>query len=131
MKNKGFPLIELIFVVAIIMILLAICAPSISKLVGINVEYGSGERTGVVSKISQKGFIWKTWEGEMNLGGMSADSGGVMIPNIWRFSVKDSSLVSKIQTAAAGAKRVTISYSEVVKSSWRDGDTDYFAVAIR
>ena len=131
MKSNGFTMIEVLMVVAILGILIATASPVISKFVGIDSEYSSGERTGVVTKISQKGFIWKTWEGEMNLGGMSADSGGVMTPNIWKFSVKDVDVVQQLQTAASAAKRITITYREVFKASWREGETDNFAISVR
>lgn len=131
MKSNGLTKIEVLIVVAIIGILLAVASPALTKFVGIDREYSTGERTGVVTKISQKGFIWKTWEGEMNLGGMSADSCGVMTPNVWHFSIKDTEVVKQIQTSASAAKRITISYREVLKASWREGETDYFAISVR
>lgn len=131
MKNKGFTLIEIIIVLAILAILAVITLPFTARLIGFDYEYSNGERTGVVIKISQRGFIWKTWEGEMNLGGMNTDGGGIVTPNVWCFSVKDVEVIKQIQSAASAARRITIVYREVLKASFREGDTDYFAISIR
>ena len=49
-------------------------------------EYSAGERVGIINKFSYKGVLWKTWEGEMVLGGLrTAD--GVQAANLWAFSL--------------------------------------------
>ena len=101
------------------------------KVVGIDKTYSEGERTGVLVKLSKKGIVWKTWEGELNLGGMSDNGGGVAVPNIWRFSVADDAIAQQMLQAAQGAKRVTVIYKEVWKPSFAQGETDYFATGVR
>ena len=125
MKSKGFTLVELLILLAIAGILAAIAAPQATKLVGWDKEYSSGERTGVITKLSKRGYIWKTWEGEMNLGGMSADAGGVAVPNAWQFSVDNDAVAQQLLPLATGAKRVTLVYSERYKTSFKQGETDY------
>lgn len=131
MKQKGMELIEVMIIVAIVGILLAVAVPVLGKFVGVSTEYSEGERTGVLVKLSKKGFIWKTWEGEMNLGGMSVDGGGVAVPNIWRFSVADDAVAKQGMALATGAERVTVIYKEVWKAAFWQGETDYLATGFR
>jgi prepilin-type N-terminal cleavage/methylation domain-containing protein len=125
--RKGFTLIELLIVIAIIGILAAIVAGSggrnIAKIVGIPSEYSSGERTGVLNKISKKGFFWKTWEGELNIGGMSSDAGGIVVPNVWSFSIDNDAIAQQLLVVTG--KRCTLKYKELYKTSYSQGETDY------
>ena len=34
-------------------------------------NYSNGNRVGNITKFSEKGIIWKTWEGQLHLGGIS------------------------------------------------------------
>lgn len=117
--------------VIIIAILAAAIALALTKIVGISTVYSEGERTGVLTKLSKKGYIWKTWEGELNLGGMSDNGGGVAVPNVWMFTVVDDAVAQKMLPAATGAKRITLKYTEVWKASFAQGQTDYFITGIR
>lgn len=131
MKQKGFMLVEWMIIAAIIGILAAVFAPILTKFVGISTVYSEGERTGVLTKLSKKGYVWKTWEGELNLGGMSDNGGGTAVPNVWRFSVADDAVAQQMLPAATGAKRVTLKYTEVWKASFAQGQTDYFITGVR
>jgi hypothetical protein len=75
-------------------------------------NYSEGERSGTVYKLSHKGLIFKSYEGEMNLGGMAADANGSMVANTFQFSVRDPAVVAKINEAATSGKRVTLSYTQ-------------------
>lgn len=68
-------------------------------------SYSEGTRTGFVQKLSKKGWVCKTWEGEM---AMTAQPG--VAPTIFAFTVRDDSVASAI-TAMEG-KQVTLWYSE-------------------
>jgi len=88
--------------------------------------YSDGERTGVVNKLSNKGLLCKTWEGEMLLGGLktkkstNTDSDGhtststSVVANIFEFSVTDETVVNKIKTAQRSAEVVTLTYGEFI-----------------
>ena len=67
--------------------------------------YSSGYRAGTLMKFSRKGFICKTWEGEVQ----QAVVPGVA-PVIWQFTVKDDSVASKI-TGMLGSK-VSLHYKQ-------------------
>lgn len=110
--RRAYTLIELLIVIVIITVILAIViTPIIGLFGGLFPNYSEGERTGIVYKISKKGMIFKSFEGEMNLGGMS-ESNGMAVPNKFEFSVMDEDVVKKIETSASSGKRVTVRYSQ-------------------
>lgn len=97
-------------------------------------EYSEGERTGVITKFSRKGFICKTWEGELNLGGFkektSYDSRGIeqtkVVTNVFEFTVENTSIIGQIQTAQRSGKRVTLQYNQELFSFCRSDSDSYF-----
>ena len=52
--------------------------------------YSEGTRSGNLIKVSKKGVVFKTIEGELNLGGVSTMEG--LEGNIWSFTVLDGAL---------------------------------------
>jgi len=67
--------------------------------------YSDGERAGILQKLSRKGWICKTYEGEL---AMSIVPG--VTPTIWYFSVRDQAVVTKLNEALG--KRVVLYYQE-------------------
>lgn len=127
-NTKGFTLIELVIVVCIIAILLTFIAP---RIIPIPFEYSNGERTGVITKISKKGVWWKTWEGEMNVGGISTDKKGNAIPNVWQFTVIDDSIVEQIQRRAKHGNIITLHYSQKMSVPFWQGNTTYIIISVQ
>lgn len=74
---------------------------------GCGANYSNGDRSGVIVKLSQKGFIWKSWEGEMRLGGDQNVTSGA-----WVFSVRDESLIAPLQESVKSGHRVTVHYTQ-------------------
>ena len=92
------------------------------------------QRTGVVTKISKKGFVCKTYEGQLNLGsiaGSSDDFSGVSATRSWEFTVYDESLVPKIEAAADSRKPVTLEYKQYISTSYCSSDTGYLVTGIK
>ena len=89
-------------------------------------SYSEGSRTGVVVKVSKKGYLFKTYEGTLNLGIISYGEGIDMPTKIWDFSIQknDTSVFNKI-TRTQG-KYVRLYYQEVVKTFFWQGDTRYY-----
>ena len=58
------------------------------------ITYSTGTRTGVVIKLSQKGVLFKTYEGELNLGGISEGDGTIMPTRLWNFSVDKNNILN-------------------------------------
>ena len=68
-------------------------------------SYSDGERAGTLQKFSRKGWLCKTWEGELALYVV----GGVA-PQIWYFTVRDESIVRNMSNAVG--QKVQVHYSE-------------------
>lgn len=68
-------------------------------------SYSDGERAGILQKFSRRGWICKTYEGEL---AMSIVPG--VTPTIWEFTVRDEAVVPHL--SAALGKRVVLHYSE-------------------
>ena len=83
-------------------------------------SYSEGERAGFLQKFSKRGWICKTWEGEILLSSMPG-----AIPERFVFSVRDEE-VARQMNAAIG-KRVVLTYSQHKGlPSTCFGDTEYF-----
>jgi hypothetical protein len=88
-------------------------------------NYSDGERAGYVQKLSRKGWICKTWEGELALVNLP----GAM-PEIFYFSVRDDAVAKRIQQSVG--KRVALSYEQHIGiPTTCFGDTQYFVVNIQ
>ena len=68
-------LISILFIILMFVIYVFICGRS----------YISGTRTGIVIKLSQKGYVFKTYEGELNFCGISVGDGTIMPTRLWSF----------------------------------------------
>ena len=88
-------------------------------------SYSEGERAGFLQKISKKGWVCKTWEGELSLVAMPGAA-----PEKFLFTVRDEAVAAQINAAAG--KRVTLAYEQHkgLPTSCL-GDTDYFVVGVR
>lgn len=87
--------------------------------------FSKGERAGTISKLSERGYIFKTNEGVLNEGGYSGET-GTLTPRYWEFSAIDDSVVVKLQEALSTGERVTLKYHEKFFQFAWNGDTKYF-----
>ena len=84
--------------------------------------YSSGDRAGYLQKFSRKGWLCKTWEGEIAM----ANLPGTM-PQIFSFTVRDDSIAAILN--GMSGQRVAIYYEQhrgVPTSCF--GETEYFVV---
>ncbi len=87
--------------------------------------YSSGERAGYVQKFSKKGWIVKTWEGELLMVALPGT-----IPEKFDFTVRNDKVAEDIQRLLG--QRVVISYNEHKGIPTRlFGDTSYFVASIK
>ena len=92
-------------------------------------SYSDGERAGTVSKFSRRGFVFKTYEGVLNVGGFSGETGS-LTPQYFDFSVKDDAVGIKITEAVKTGQRVTLHYEEkILRLPW-NGDTKYYITSV-
>ena len=83
-------------------------------------SYSEGERAGYLQKLSRKGWLCKTWEGEILLSSMPG-----AIPERFNFTVRDENVVRQLQ--AAMGQRVQLTYEQhigIPTSCF--GETQYF-----
>jgi hypothetical protein len=73
--------------------------------VALHWTYSSGERVGYVQKFSKKGWLCKTWEGELT---MSPVPGA--IPEKFFFTVPDEAVAQQLNQGLG--KRVSLSYEQ-------------------
>ena len=88
-------------------------------------SYSSGERAGFMQKLSSKGFVCKTWEGELQLVALPGST-----PEKFLFSVRDDAVAARIN--ATMGKRVTLTYEQHIGvPSSCFGETEYFVTDVR
>ena len=88
-------------------------------------SYSKGYRAGYIQKLSQKGWVCKTWEGELAM----ANLPGTM-PQIFRFSVRNDSIARVLEKDIG--KQVSLTYEEhreVPTSCF--ADTGYYITNVR
>jgi hypothetical protein len=91
----------------------------------LHITYSAGERGGFVQKISRKGWVCKTWEGEL---AMTTQPG--IPPQIFQFSVRDEAVAAQLMRSAG--QRVVVSYEQhrgVPGNCF--GETEYFITGTR
>ena len=87
-------------------------------------NYSEGQRAGIVQKFSQKGWICKTYEGELAMTSVP----GVM-PLLWDFSVRDDAVAQQLRDAIG--KHVALHYTEhrgIPTDCF--GETNYFVDSV-
>ncbi len=94
--------------------------------------YSEGTRAGIIMKVSKKGTIFKTWEGQMNLETFGAVKTDNIVSETFTFSIErgNQELIDALNAAALSGDRVNLKYIErYIKVSWR-GESKYFAVDV-
>ena len=94
-----------------------------------NFTYSEGTRAGVLIKFSKRGFIFKTYEGDLNLGGMGNLPNTAQVNQIWHFSVEDDAFAETLH--GYEGKPVSLHYKEKVKNFWWQGETKYMVDGVQ
>jgi len=113
--RKKMVKIALLLIVAVVVL----CAGYV--MVVLNWSYSKGERIGYVQKFSEKGWLCKTWEGELQMLPVPG-----ALPEKFIFSVRDRAVISKIN--ASMGKKVSLSYEQhkgIPTTCF--GESEYFA----
>jgi hypothetical protein len=111
-KRLSFILLSLVAIVVALFALYTWAA--------LHISYSEGDREGFLQKFSRKGWICKTWEGEILLSSMPG-----AIPERFTFSVRDDQVAKDLM--AAMGKRVQLTYAQHKGvPSQCFGETEYF-----
>ena len=115
-------------ITALIIFLLAILGFTLAY----NLSYSDGYRSGTVVKMSSKGAVFKTKEGELHIGGMASGDGGDMTSGLWTFSVEKNNhdVLKAIEAAVDGRYPVKLRYKEKYFTFFWRGETKYFVYAV-
>lgn len=87
-------------------------------------DFSDGERAGILQKFSEKGWICKTYEGELAMTSVP----GVM-PVLWAFSVRDDVVAQQLRDAIG--KHIAVHYTEhkgIPTTCF--GETSYFVDSV-
>jgi hypothetical protein len=98
---------------------------AIWTLVTLSFSYSSGERAGYMQKLSVKGWICKTWEGELAMQNLPGTP-----PEIFHFSVRDNGVAKQIQELEGEKVALIYQQHKGVPSSCF-GETEYFVTGVK
>jgi hypothetical protein len=90
-------------------------------------NYSNGERIGMITKFSEKGLVYDSWEGTLN-----TTQTGMNSATPFEFSVdndvNDPKVISTLDSAATNGWKVKIKYHETFGKNWFNnrGETSYF-----
>ena len=94
-------------------------------LITLNYTYSRGDRAGYAQKLSRRGWLCKTWEGELAMVNLP----GAM-PEIFKFSVRNDSIAKVLENNLG--KRVSLTYEQhkgVPTSCF--AETEYYITNVR
>jgi hypothetical protein len=94
-----------------------------------NYTYSEGNRAGVVVKFSKKGYLLKTYEGELNMGGMGNLPNTAQMNMLWNFSVNDQAVADTLMNLEG--RKVSLHYKEIIKNMPWQGETKYFVDGVK
>jgi hypothetical protein len=125
MEGIAVPLNKSIAVWAAGIVLVPVLAVVIYTWIALTWSYATGERAGYVQKLSKKGWVCKTWEGEMALVTMPGT-----VAEKFYFTVRDDALAQKLNSLVG--KRLTVSYEQHKGlPTTCFGETEYFATSVK
>jgi hypothetical protein len=94
--------------------------------------YDEGVRAGTVLRVSKKGIIFKTYEGQLNLDSFGALKGTTPFAETFNFSVEKNKadVVRELEAVALSGERVNLHYiKRYVGFPWR-GETKYYITQV-
>jgi hypothetical protein len=115
-----------VWILIVMIIAVPVLVFSLWAWVALGYVYSTGDRAGYIQKLSKKGWICKTWEGELAM----IPPPGTVTPQIFAFTVRNDS-IANILLQDLG-KRVSLTYEEhrgIPTSCF--GETDYFVSNVR
>ncbi len=96
--------------------------------VRLHLSYADGDRSGLLQKFSRKGWVCKTYEGELTLAPGPGQVG--TMPHTWAFTVRDDDTAKQVN-AALGQKVVLHYAQHPGLPTTCFGETEYFVDGVR
>ena len=93
--------------------------------IALSFSYSDGNRVGYVQKLSRKGWLCKTWEGELQISNIPGSA-----PILFQFTVRNDSLARAIEALAGRQVQIHYKQHPGVPSKCF-GETEYFVDAVR
>lgn len=91
--------------------------------------FSDGSRAGFLIKVSKKGVVFKTYEGQLNVGGIPSEAEGSGVSgSIWAFSTTDNELYDQLQDLQG--QKVKLYYRQRYQNFPWQGKTDYFVYKV-
>ncbi len=85
--------------------------------------YSEGSRSGILLKFSKKGYIFKTYEGDLNAGVLNTNVLG-LTANMWHFSVTDDNKETIEKLKMLEGRQVKLFYKQKIKALPWQGETN-------
>jgi hypothetical protein len=104
---------------------LAVVGSTLYTVFTLNFSYSKGERVGFVQKLSKRGWVCKTWEGDLAMVNMAGQQA-----QMFSFTVPKEEVAKQIESYAG--HRVMLEYEEhkgIPSSCF--GDTQYYVVGVK
>ena len=108
--------------IAVLLIVTAAALGTGYVMIALNWSYSKGERIGYIQKFSEKGWLCKTWEGELQMLPVPG-----ALPEKFLFSVRDKAVIGRLNSSMG--KKVSLSYEQhkgIPTTCF--GESEYFAV---
>jgi len=113
LRNWFLTLVALLLLAAVLYIVVAL-----------RFSYSSGDRAGLVQKFSNKGWVCKTWEGELAMATLPG-----AVPQIFTFTVRDDAVAQQI--SATMGQKVVLAYEQHPGLPSCFGETSHFVTSVR
>jgi hypothetical protein len=112
-------------IVPLVLLLGAVGGAALWTLATLKFSFSKGDRVGYVQKLSRRGWVCRTWEGELAMTPVPGST-----PQIFAFTVQDAAVAKRINELEG--KKVALTYEEKrgIPSSCF-GDTNYYIVDVR
>ena len=102
---RGFGRWKLLVTLVVVIVIVPLVGFAAWAWLTLHIDYSNGERVGYVQKLSRKGWVCKTWEGELAMVSMPGTA-----PQMFYFTVQSDAVARKVMDAAG--QRVALIYEQ-------------------
>jgi hypothetical protein len=114
-----------IFLATALLVLLPLLVLTLWTIATLRFSYSTGERAGYLQKLSRKGWICKTWEGELAMQNLPGS-----VPEVFQFSVRDDRVAAQLQSFEGEKVALIYEQHSGVPSSCF-AETEYFVTGVK